>query len=268
MVTQSRIDCKKEIVQKYGLDAKSSGFVHMWDLHYKHEDGLPFEDELKRRIKTVLPDANQQELYDLILVYFEDAKRRRRFFHRTGQEDYGYEVLERNNGKFKLKLHTYDKEKAKAYWEALRLDEFAVAPDTSDEVPPSRILMIDDHYGTMYYQADTQEQFKEKAVEFIMHKVNDLTYCKPEEHTIKSKLGMTEEEVEAMPEGMAKRAVEKELKWVKDFVEGNYEHLDAWDSLEKIKGIGVNVSVRDIAKVLNFYQGDRYEGKWNIIDLK
>ena len=144
MVTQSKIDCKKELIQNYDLDDGTNGFTYIWGLHYAHESGKPFEKELKNNIKEVFPDANQEELYKLIITYFEDAKRRRKFFQRGGLEGYGYEVLERDNGTFKLKLRTYNREKAKAYLEALKLEEFAVTQYTTEEVPPSKALVIKD----------------------------------------------------------------------------------------------------------------------------
>ena len=263
-MTQSRVDCKAELIEKYGLDGSTSEFVHMWDLHYAHESGQDFEHKLKERIKETFPDANQKEVYDLFIVYFEDAERRRRFFQRTGIEDYGFEVLERIKGLFKLKLRTYDKEKANAYWEALRLDADAVAPDTSEEIPPAKILVIKDHYGTMYYKADTPEMLVEKALEFISHQ----DYYKPEGHTIEGRLGMTEEAVEKMPEGYAKKAVQKELERLKERDEHNKEHISAWNALQEIKKSGTNSKFRDIATVLNFYQGDRHEGWWGIVKLR
>jgi len=268
MMTQSRLDCKAELVEKHGLNGDTSEFVHMWDLHYAHEDGRPFEDELKTRIKEIFPDANQQELYDLILTYFEDAKRRRRFFQRGGLEGYGYEVVERDNGSFRLKLRTYDKEVAKAYWEALRLDPDAVAPDTSKEVPPSKMLVIHDHHGTLYFKADTPEMLIEKSVEFIMAQANALHYYKPEKKSIESVLGMTEEKVNAMPDGTGKEVVQQELKRLKEREEQNSNHITAWNALCQIKKSGKNSKFRDIAEVLNFYHGDRWEGKWSIVELQ
>lgn len=266
MRTQSRIDCKEELVKNHGLDSGSSDFVHMWDLHYKHEKGESFEDELKERIKEVFPDANHQELYDLILIYFEDAKRRRRFFQTIGLEGYGFEVLERDNGKIRLKLRTYDKEKANAYLKTLRLNPEATAPDTSEEIPPAKVLVINDHNGALYFKADTPEMLIKKSVEFIISQAS--SYYEPKEKNIEEMLGMTEYEVNAMPSGLAKEAVKDKLKQCKERKKHNSEHIEAWNSLQQIKKLGNNSKFIDIAKVLNFYQGYRNEGKWNIVKLR
>jgi hypothetical protein len=264
MKTQSEVDCQKLFAEKYGID--SMGFSELWDLHFKHEVNRPFEDELRKVINKLLPNENQQEVYGILLNYYEDAKRRRRFYQRGNPHGYGYEVIDRNEGKPILKLHTYDSQKAKDYWEALRADENAVVPDTSEETPPRRALVINGKHGSCYFSVDTQEEFIKKSVDFIRENFSDV--YRPSEKKDKDYLGLTNEEIKSLPEGKVKEAALEELRKFKERNKYDLLHKESCELLDEIKSKGYNSKISDIIDVLNFYQGDRYEGNWDIVDLR
>lgn len=268
MIKQSQIDYKALFAEKYGLNPKDSELIYIWDLHYKHEVNKPFEDELRKRISETLPNEDQQEVYDTILVYFEDVKRCRRFFQRSHPEGYGYEVIDRNEGNFKIMLHTYDKQKSIDYCNELIADENATPPETSSEVPPKRILVINHKYGSIYFSADTPEEYKEKAVGYIIKQANnEFQYYPPRDETDKKYLGFTEDEINSMPKGRVKDVAIIELNNFKEREAHNKAHEIAWKTLEVIKKVGTDCTIVDISKVLNFYEGERCNGHWGIVDL-
>lgn len=262
MRTQSQVDCQKLFSEKYGVNP--SDFSSLWDNFYNYESNRPFQDELIKDINSILPDENCEEIYKILLTYFEDAKRRRRFYKRFHPNGYGFEVFDRNGGKPKLMLHTYDGKKAEDYLEALKADENAIAPDTSEEIPPRRILVIKERHGDWYFSADTPKEYKSKAVSFIMSKYDDLSSYQPRSTDIKEVLGLTKEEINALPEGEIKKRALEQFTQFQDEIKEIKRHIYAFDSLNAIKENGENCKLSDIAEVFNFW----YEHSWVIEDLQ
>lgn len=274
MLTQSRLDCKKRLIEEYGLDKNTTDFICMWDLHYKHEKGQEFEKELKDEIKMAFPDKDEEklkEIYDIIIYYFEDAKKRRRFFMRGNPAGFGYEVIDRNSGNFKLMLHTYDKEKGEAYLKELKKDDGAKAPDTSDEIPPHNLFHVSDHHGTHYFYVSTEREFITKAVEFIINQVKHGMYHKPEYKDDAEYLGMSKEEIENLPEGRVKRLALDEVKQRESNAAYVREHKNAWEIVNEIIDNEDNpeaLSFSKITDVLCFYHDGRRDGGWDIVELR
>lgn len=254
--------------EKFGYDESVADLdcIHVWDLNYKFEDGEDIEEELRRCI-FLLNIGNIEEIYKLTIEYFEREKILRRYFMRGNRDGYGFEVIERVDKKYVLKFQSYKKNKCEKALLKLREDENAKLPDTSKEVPPTRILVIEDRDGRFYYEANTFEQFKKKAVDHIIACAKNNYYYKPETDyfDIKKRLGLSLEDINKLPDGEIKVHALKEVEMLKEHVERCKEHESAWECLKLVKKHKTKTPIGKIREVLTFFGR---EDSWNIVDAR
>jgi hypothetical protein len=75
----------------------------------------------------------------------------------------------------------------------------------------SRILVCREKHGTWYYDVSTNEQLHKTSVHILKERLEQGWYGPFYDKAPESTLGVSEEEIEAMPEGEAKKALQKLL---------------------------------------------------------
>jgi hypothetical protein len=165
------------------------------------------------------------------------------YYTRSEPNGYGYQIMGKTRideirKKFSQLFISYDKNKVKDIF--TKMEETGelpnTFPDTSNEVPPIKILVHRSKHFTSHYNASTKEMLT-KTIRHILTDEQDY-YYKPDEP--KNDSGVTcVEDLELIPfEVMRKEATVKWLNYEKELKEHKIRMMD-WNNLQEvIKGKG------------------------------
>lgn len=255
-----RKEFKETLIEKYNYDDNKGGYVSIYDTYYDYEKGKNVNDDLMLKIMDVFESRDKkihQEIFDLVINLYKKEKKSRKYFTRKNPNGYGYEVLERTSKKspmFNLLFHSYDIDKTKTVYNILKDETFEDFPDTSDEIPPVKILLIGGKHGNLFFRVDTPEKFKEKVLEILTVGIEHY-YSKPSDYNWQNTLGMNEDTIMKLPDGTIKDFAIKEIKYHKDLIDGQNEHNKNWKILDKIIKDGVETPIQTMNRMLIYFEG-------------
>jgi len=187
------------------------------------------------------------------------------YYTRREPYGYGYQIMSKTpidekRNKYDELFLSYDKEKVKEIFDKIEKTKEVPTtfPDTSNEVPPTRVLVHRTKHYTYHYNVSTKEMLI-KTFRHILNEEKDY-YYKPDEP--KNDTGITcVEDLEKIPfDEMREQTAEKWEKYEKQLKSYKNEFFD-WNILQEV--INGKGNLRDVRDTMDVYE----EGKWEIEDL-
>lgn len=219
---------------------KVSSFLHIWDLRYSYERGQDISENLMKIINENYGGDKAKSLFDISLEYFEKEKGARRFYMVSGQLQYGYKVIDRQN--YKTLYQSTNKENCERVLYIIGNNLNEEYPSTENDVYPTRILRFEGKHHTSYFVVNTLEQFKKVAVKYLLENHNQYEPNSLKDVKDKEYGGMTEEQIMSLPLGQIRTDAIRLIKRSNENNERQLEEIKNWNSLQRIKNGEVKVS--------------------------
>lgn len=127
---------------------------------------------------------------------------------------YFFSIFDRKLKKTLFK--SYDEEKTKSAIKQLReTSDLSQLPSTEGEVPPPKLLVVEEKHGTRSYDVSTPDKLFKASLELVNQRVDNGYYYLGEIGELEYDLGLTEEEINKLPEGKVKKYAKELLESIK-----------------------------------------------------
>ena len=140
------------------------------------------------------------------------------YISRNNPDGYGYEIIKKvpideKRSKYSLVFHSYNRELVKSimdrFMEGEIVSEF---PDTSDEVPPMKLLVYRSKHYTSYYNVPTPESLDKTFRYILKQEYKDYLKGMNPNNLIENNSGVnSQEEIDSIPIETVRNDVQK--KW-------------------------------------------------------
>jgi len=183
------------------------------------------------------------------------------FYTRSNPNGYGYEIvskmpLDENHSRYTVEFHSYYRDLVKVLFDRIKeKGELINFPDTSSEIPPSKILVHHSKHFTGYYQANTLKELDKVFRYILITEYKDYIHMM-ELKTIKNESGVTsEEEIRSISIDAVRERIKMEWDEYQSNLKKYQKELKDWENLKDVvlgKGGDANLAMET-------YESDRWE---------
>lgn len=225
-------------------------FFELKDIYYnsfkRNDYPKKLSDEIKKRLSKSFEERIphiKKDSYNFLYDFFEEFFLKTRYFLRAEPNGYGYQIIDRCG--FTKVYNTYILEKAedalKIIYDIIKengtIDQLSTEelleklPKINTETPPPKVLVYDSKHHKYHYDVSTPELLS-KTTQKILSEEIGYSFSHPgEEPTLKT--GLSEDEIENLPDGTIKEFAKEELRKFNNFFEEWKENKRHYDILEK-----------------------------------
>lgn len=163
------------------------------------------------------------------------------YISRNKPMGYGYEILSKtpideNRSKYNLVFHSYNRDLVKSIMDRFMGGEVVTDfPDTSDEVPPMKLLVYRSKHYTSYYNVPTPESL-DKTFRYILKQEWDscLENYKPI-NNIENDSGVTsQEEIDSIPVDAVREDIQKKWDNYQRKISQRKKEMEDWENLRLV----------------------------------
>ena len=185
------------------------------------------------------------------------------YYIKRNRYGFGYEIVtitKMDKRKYyKLYFRSVDKELVKKVFHEIAETEALPKslPDTSNEVGETKVFRHETKHHTYYYRVNSLEEL-EKVGRHILKSGMEYDYWNPTGGTPpENETGMTEEEINALPDGKIKENALKQYKRYKTDLTYHNNQISEWEKLGKV--VNGEGDLHDVMERLDHFEIENWE---------